>query len=207
MHVAIPPYPRFTALDTVGPYTVFAFTPGWTVTFVAAEPGPVIDDRGGLSIHATAAYEEVPRPDMIMVPGGPGTADALRDERLLAWIRAAHAHTAWTTSVCTGSFLLGAAGLLGGRKATTHWGWLDRLAEFGAEPRGERVVVDGKLVTAAGVSAGLDMALTFLARVTDPETAQTVRLAIEYDPMPPFAAGDPHTAPDARRVAALKLVR
>ncbi|GAA0962682.1 DJ-1/PfpI family protein [Virgisporangium aurantiacum] len=186
MHVAIPLYPRFTALDAVGPYTVLAFAPGWTVTFVAGEAQPVTDDVGSLTLQATAAYGDVERPDVILVPGGPGTAEAMGDRALLDWIAAAHAHARWTTSVCSGSFVLGAAGLLSGRRATTHWGWLDRLAAVGAVPVSERIVRDGSIVTAAGVSAGIDMALTLLGEAADDETARAVQLAIEYDPQPPY---------------------
>ncbi|MEV0384853.1 DJ-1/PfpI family protein [Nonomuraea sp. NPDC050643] len=205
MHVAIPLYPRFTALDAVGPYTVLAMAPGCTVTFVAAEPGPVTDDQGALTLTATASYADVPAPDVIVVPGGPGTMAALSDEALLGWIRQAHEHTRWTTSVCTGSLILGAAGLLTGVKATTHWGLMDLLKTFGAEPVSERVVTEGKIVTAAGVSAGIDMALTLLSQADGAETAQMVQLAIEYDPQPPFACGSPKTAPEGmpERVLAL----
>lgn len=206
MNIAIPLYPRFTALDAVGPYTVLAFAPGCTVTFVAAEPGPVLDDRGSLSLAATASYGDLPAPDVVVVPGGPGTIEALSDAALLSWIARAHEGTRWTTSVCSGSFLLGAAGLLKGRRATTHWGWLDQLAGFGAEPVSERVVIDGKIVTAAGVSAGIDMALSLLAATHDEETAQTVQLAIEYDPRPPFGAGSPKTAPAGLSDKALALI-
>ncbi|NUP02140.1 MAG: DJ-1/PfpI family protein [Nonomuraea sp.] len=206
MHVAIPLYPRFTALDAVGPYTVLAFAPGVTVTFVAGEAGPVLDDRGSLSIAATASYADVPRPDVVIVPGGPGTLEALSDEALLGWLREAHEHTRWTTSVCSGSYLLGAAGLLTGLRATTHWGFLDGLPSFGAEPVSERVVVEGKVVTAAGVSAGIDMALMLLARTNDVETAQAVQLAIEYDPRPPFDAGSPATAPEGTAERAMSLI-
>ncbi|MEU6430062.1 DJ-1/PfpI family protein [Microbispora sp. NPDC046973] len=206
MNIAIPLYPRFTALDAVGPYTVLAFAPGCTVTFVAAEPGPVLDDRGSLSLAATASYDDVPAPDVIVVPGGPGTIEALADAELLGWIARAHERTRWTTSVCSGSFLLGAAGLLKGRRATTHWGWLDQLAGFGAEPVSERVVADGRIVTAAGVSAGIDMALTLLAEMRDEETAQAVQLAIEYDPRPPFDAGNPKTAPAGLTDRAMALI-
>ncbi|GAB3141774.1 DJ-1/PfpI family protein [Microbispora hainanensis] len=206
MNIAIPLYPRFTALDAVGPYTVLAFAPGCTVTFVAAEPGPVLDDRGSLSLAATASYGDLPAPDVVVVPGGPGTIEALSDTELLSWIARAHEGTRWTTSVCSGSFLLGAAGLLKGRRATTHWGWLDQLAGFGAEPVSERVVVDGKIVTAAGVSSGIDMALSLLAATHDEETAQTVQLAIEYDPRPPFDAGSPKTAPAGLSDKALALI-
>jgi transcriptional regulator GlxA family with amidase domain len=206
MHVAIPLYPRFTALDAVGPYTVLAFAPGYTVTFVAAEPGPVIDDRNSLAITATASYADLPSPDVIIVPGGPGTPAALSDPALIGWIRQAHEHTRWTTSVCSGSFLLGAAGLLNGRKATSHWGWLEHLAGFGAEPVSERVVLDGKIMTAAGVSSGIDMALTLLGQASDMTTAQTVQLAIEYNPQPPFDAGSPKTAPANLIEPALRLI-
>lgn len=191
MHVAIALYPRFTALDAVGPYTVFAFAPGWTVTFVAAEAGPVTDDAGSLTLHATATYGDLPRPDIIVVPGGPGTTEAMGDRALLDWIAAAHPHARWTTSVCSGSFLLGAAGLLGGRRATTHWGWLRQLPAVGATPVAERVVREGTIVTAAGVSAGIDMALTLLGEAADDRTAQTVQLAIEYDPQPPYDVTSP----------------
>ncbi|GLX06456.1 DJ-1/PfpI family protein [Microbispora sp. NBRC 16548] len=206
MNIAIPLYPRFTALDAVGPYTVLAFAPGCTVTFVAAEPGPVLDDRGSLSLAATASYDDLPAPDVVVVPGGPGTIEALSDSELLGWIARAHERTRWTTSVCSGSFLLGAAGLLKGRRATTHWGWLDQLAGFGAEPVSERVVIDGKVVTAAGVSSGIDMALTLLAAMRDEETAQAVQLAIEYDPRPPFDAGNPKTAPAGLSDKAMALI-
>jgi len=206
VHVAIPLYPGYTALDAVGPYTVLAFAPGWKVTFVAAEPGPVLDDRGYLSIAATASYAELPHPDVILVPGGPGTFNAMSDVGLLGWISQAHEHTRWTTSVCAGSFLLGAAGLLKGIKATSHWGWLELLARFGAEPVSERVVVEGKIITAAGVSSGIDMALTLLAQASGATTAQTVQLAIEYAPQPPFDAGSPATAPPELREPALRLI-
>ncbi|MET9069068.1 DJ-1/PfpI family protein [Streptosporangium sandarakinum] len=206
MHIAVPLYPRFTALDAVGPYTVMAFAPGFTVTFVAASPGPVPDDRGGSGLTATASYADLPYPDVIIVPGGPGTAEALSDRELVGWIGRAHERTRWTASVCSGSFLLGAAGLLAGRRATSHWGWLDRLAAFGAEPVSERVVVDGRIVTAAGVSAGIDMALTLLARMSDAETARAVQLAIEYDPDPPFDAGSAGGAPADLRERALGLI-
>ncbi|MBF8186845.1 DJ-1/PfpI family protein [Nonomuraea sp. K274] len=206
MHVAIPLYHRFTALDAVGPYTVLAYAPGWTVTFVAAEPGPVTDDRGSLVLTATASYDDLPRPDVVVVPGGPGTMDVLSDQALIEWIGQAHEHTRWTTSVCSGSLLLGAAGLLRGMRATSHWAILDLLRKFDAEPVSDRVVIEGKVVTAAGVSSGIDMALTLLARATDVETAQAVQLAIEYDPQPPFNAGSPKTAPEGTAERALSII-
>ncbi|GIE77315.1 glutamine amidotransferase [Actinoplanes philippinensis] len=207
MHVAIPLYPRFTALDAVGPYTVFAFAPGWRVTFVAAAPGPVTDDAGHLTLQATTGYADLPRPDVVVVPGGPGTAEALGDRALLDWITGASRHARWMTSVCSGSFLLGAAGLLTGRPATTHWGWLDQLAAFGAVPVSERVVHDGDIVTAAGVSAGIDMALFLLGAAAGEATAQAVQLAMEYDPQPPYACGSPAGAPAGLAEAALSLIK
>lgn len=186
MHVAIALYPKFTALDAVGPYTVLAFAPDTTVTFVAATPGPVTDDQGTLTLTATAGFSDVPRPDVLLVPGGPGTFEAVNDQALLDWIRTAHEHTTWTTSVCSGSLILGAAGVLDGVKATSHWAIVDHLATYGAEPTKERVVTQGKIVTAAGVSAGIDMALTLLATAAGEEKARAVQLAIEYDPQPPF---------------------
>ncbi|MFD1366012.1 DJ-1/PfpI family protein [Actinoplanes sichuanensis] len=206
MHVAIALYPRFTALDAVGPYTVFAFAPGWTVTFVAATAGPVTDDAGSLTLQATAGYADLTEPDIVVVPGGPGTVEALADRALLDWIASARGHARWTTSVCSGSFLLGAAGLLDGRRATSHWGWLDQLATFGATPVGERVVRDGDIVTAAGVSAGIDMALSLLGQAVDDRTAQAVQLAIEYDPQPPYRCGSPATAPPGLPETALSLI-
>lgn len=182
MHVAIPLYPRFTALDVVGPYTVLAFAPGVRVTLVGPEPGPVTDDRGTLTMLATAGYADVTAPDVVLVPGGLGTFDVLGDQALLGWIRTAHENATRTTSVCSGSLLLGEAGLLDGLRATSHWAVVDHLATYGATPVRERVVDEGRIVTAAGVSAGIDMALTLL----DKETAHAVQLAIEYDPQPPF---------------------
>jgi transcriptional regulator GlxA family with amidase domain len=205
MHVAIPLFPRFTALDAVGPYQVFAFAPGWQVTFLAAALGPVPDDRGTLSLPATATYSDLREPDVIVVPGGAGTVGAMGDEQLLSWLREAHEHSTWTTSVCSGSFILGAAGLLEGRRATTHWGWLGMLGDLGIDAVAERVVLDGRIATAAGVSAGIDMALTLLARTTDESTAHTVQLAIEYDPQPPFDAGSPDRVPVELHPAAIAM--
>nr|WP_062331026.1 DJ-1/PfpI family protein [Herbidospora sakaeratensis] len=207
MRVAIPLYPGFTALDAVGPYTVLAFAPGVAVTFVAAEPGPVADDQDSLSITATAAFDDLPDPDVVVVPGGPGTLPALNDRRLIDWITTAHRTTTWTTSVCSGAFLLAHAGILAGLPATTHWGFHDGLAGFGAVPVAERVVTEGKVVTAAGVSAGLDMALTLLALMRDEDTARAVQLAIEYDPAPPFTSGSAATATPELRERAMGLIR
>ncbi|HLT17227.1 MAG TPA: DJ-1/PfpI family protein [Acidimicrobiales bacterium] len=195
MHVAIVLFDRLTALDAVGPYEVLGQVPGTTVTFVATEPGPKRTDTGFLSLVADAALDEVPDPDVVLVPGGPGQAQAEQDGALLEWLRAADATSSWTTSVCTGSLVLGAAGLLRGKRATTYWLALDELRRHGAEPISERVVVDGKVMTAAGVSSGIDMALALVARVHGDEVAQLVQLGIEYDPQPPFDAGSPDKAP------------
>ncbi|MEV0584446.1 DJ-1/PfpI family protein [Nonomuraea sp. NPDC050310] len=186
MHVAIALYPQFTALDAVGPYTALAFAPGWTVTFVAGQPGPVTDDQGTLTLLATAGFDEVPSPDVIIVPGGPGTTGAMNDQALTGWIARAHETSTWTTSVCSGSFVLAAAGVLAGKRATSHWGWVRHLDGLGSTAVEERVVFDGKIVTAAGVSSGIDMALMLLAREAGERVAQTVQLAIEYDPAPPY---------------------
>jgi putative intracellular protease/amidase len=195
LDIAILLYDRFTALDAVGPYEVLTRLPGATVTFVAADAGPKTTDTGRLTIMATASIDELPHPEIVVVPGGPGQIVADTDERVLVWLRAAHETTQWTTSVCTGSLILGAAGLLKGLKATTHWLAYEQLAALGAEPTEQRVVVQGKVITAAGVSAGIDMGLTLAAHVAGDQFAQGVQLGIEYDPQPPFDAGSPSKAP------------
>ena len=203
MQIAVLLFDRFTALDAVGPYEVLGRLPGARTVFVADRPGPVTTDVGTLALTATATLDEVTRPDVLVVPGGPGQIARMTDARLLDWLRAVDATTTWTTSVCTGSLLLAAAGLLDGRQATSHWLALDQLPAFGAVPAEERVVVDGKYVTAAGVSAGVDMALTLAGRIAGEAVAQAVQLGIEYDPRPPYPAGSPRTAP-APLVAALR---
>jgi transcriptional regulator GlxA family with amidase domain len=188
MKIAIPLYDRFTALDAVGPFEVLARLPGAEVTWLAREPGPVSTDNG-LTLVAGAAYEDLPQPDVLLVPGGLGTYDALEDERLVEWIRRAHETSDWTTSVCTGSLLLAAAGVLDGLDATTHWLDLEALERLGANPTQKRVVEQGKVITAAGVSSGIDMGLVLAARIAGPEVAQAIQLGIEYDPEPPFDSG------------------
>lgn len=195
MDIAIVTFDGITALDAVGPYEVLWRLPGASVRFVAIEPGLKRDDRGAFGVLAEHALVDAGRPDVVVVPGGLGTRAAMEDEALLDWLREAHQHSRWTTSVCTGSLILGAAGLLDGLRATTHWLSLDRLAELGAEPTSERVVEQGKIVTAAGVSAGIDMALVLAERVAGTEVAQAIQLSIEYDPEPPFDAGSPEKAP------------
>ncbi len=196
LRIAVPLYDGFTALDAVGPYEVLSRLPGAQVVWLAHDPGLVRTDNGMLTIEATAAFEALPDPEIVLVPGGPGSRDLLGDERLLAWLRAAHATSTWTTSVCTGSLLLAAAGILDGLLATSHWLALERLAGLGAVPTEERVVVaDGKVVTAAGVSAGIDMALWLAGQVAGVQAAQAIQLQIEYDPQPPWDAGSTRTAP------------
>jgi transcriptional regulator GlxA family with amidase domain len=184
-----------TALDAVGPYEVLSRIPGATVKFVAKEPGPNRTDVGSLALVADYSLDQVPSPDIIVVPGGPGQTALMNDERVLKWIRRAHEGSKWTTSVCTGSLILGAAGLLKGLRATSHWLAYDALRSLGAEAVSDRVVIEGKIITAAGVSAGLDMALTLVARECGDDLAQAIQLGIEYDPQPPFDAGSPEKAP------------
>lgn len=195
MEVAIPLFDRFTALDAIGPYQVLSMLPGATVRFLAADPGAVRTDDGMLTVVAEGRYEDVSAPEVVVVPGGPGTRAMLADERLLEWVRAAHSSSRYTTSVCTGSLVLAAAGLLDGTDAATHWLARDELAELGARPVAERVVERDRVITAAGVSAGIDMGLRLAELLAGRETAQAVQLGIEYDPQPPFDAGAPETAP------------
>jgi putative intracellular protease/amidase len=195
MQIAILLYDRFTVLDAIGPYQVLSGLPGAEVVFVAERPGPIRDQVGSLVLTAAAGLADVPRPDIVVVPGGPGQSDQMQDGPVHEWLRAADQASTWTTSVCTGSLILTAAGLLAGRRATSHWTALDELGSLGATPVRERVVFDGKYVTAAGVSAGIDMGLTLAGRVAGDETAQAIQLMIEYDPQPPYDAGSPDRAP------------
>jgi putative intracellular protease/amidase len=197
MQIAIPLFDRLTALDAVGPYEVLSRLPGATVTFVAAQPGVYRTDTRMLGLSADASFDDLPDPDVVLFPGGVGTRALIHDEPTLDWVRHAHAGSRYTTSVCTGALVLAAAGVLAGLEATTHWCAVDRLAELGAVPVERRVVEQGKVITAAGVSAGIDMALVLAARIAGPEVAQAIQLAIEYDPQPPFDAGSPRTAPAA----------
>ena len=189
MKIAIPIFDRVTALDAVGPYEVLSRLPGAEVAFVSFEPGLQRTDTRMLALNADYALDDMPEPDVVLVPGGFGTRALMHDERMLSWLRHAHETTTWTTSVCTGALLLAAAGLLDGLEATTYWSVRDMLAEFGARPVAERFVEQGKIITAAGVSAGIDMALHLSARIAGPEVAQAIQLGIEYDPHPPFDSG------------------
>jgi len=196
MQIAVLLYDRITALDAVGPYEVLSRLPGASVTWLAHEPGVVRNDQRMMGIEAQAAFEDLPDPEIVVVPGGTGTNDFLDDERLIGWIRRAHETSEWTTSVCTGSLLLGAAGLLEGLEATSHWLDLQDLERYGARPTSRRVVEQGKIVTAAGVSSGIDMGLVLAAKIAGPEVAQAIQLGIEYDPQPPFDSGSVDKASD-----------
>jgi putative intracellular protease/amidase len=197
MDIAILLFDRLTALDAIGPYEVLSRLPGARVRFVALEPGPVATDSGMLTLIAEDSPADASEPDVVLVPGGPGEVAARAGEPVLEWLRGVHETSTWTTSVCTGSLILAAAGLLQGKRATSHWLALEQLRELGAEPVSERVVFDGKIVTAAGVSAGIDMALALAAAIAGDEVAQAIQLGIEYDPQPPFDAGSPAKAPAA----------
>jgi transcriptional regulator GlxA family with amidase domain len=197
MNIAIPVFDGLTALDAVGPYEVLSRLPGAKVSFIAAEVGPVRTETGMLTILPDASLGDLPGPEVVVVPGGRGTRRLLGEESILAWLRRAHESSLWTTSVCTGSLLLADAGLLEGLEATTHWLELDTLARFGAQPVNRRVVEQGKVMTAAGVSAGIDMALTLAARIAGEEMAKAIQLGIEYDPRPPFDCGSPAKASEA----------
>jgi transcriptional regulator GlxA family with amidase domain len=195
--VAILIFDGLTALDAIGPYDVFRHTPGWEVSFVAKQPGEVRTEDGSLGLVADRGLAETDEADVLLVPGGSGTRPLLEDVEVLDWVRAVDRGTKWTTSVCTGSLVLGAAGLLEGRRATGHWLYLEPLRAFGAEPVTGRWVEDGKYTTAAGVSAGIDMALHLVGVEAGREVAEAVQLGIEYDPQPPFDAGSPAKAPSA----------
>jgi transcriptional regulator GlxA family with amidase domain len=195
MRTAIVLYDRFTALDAIGPYEVLSRLPGAEVVFVAPTAGPVRTDSGMLTVQAERALSELPDPDVVLVPGGPGEVAQRAGGETLEWLRQADRTSTWTTSVCTGSLILAAAGLLDGRPATGHWLAMEELQRLGAEPTAQRVVFDGKLVTAAGVSAGIDMALALAERIAGRAVAEAIQLGIEYDPQPPFDAGSPAKAP------------
>ena len=202
MQIALALYPGFTALDIVGPFQTLVDVPGVEACFVAAQSGPVTDHTGRLTFLATHAFADVTAPDVIVVPGGMVEPNG-GDDPVVQWIRAVHPTTTWTTSVCTGSLFLAAAGVLDGVDATGHWAAMDRLAALGARPTGQRVVERDGVITAAGVSAGIDMGLTLLSRMFGDDMARAIQLAIEYDPQPPFDAG----APDKVEPELRELVR
>ena len=192
MQIALVLYPKFTVLDIIGPFQALVDVPGHDVVFVAEAVGPVADHTGKCPLVASASFEQITSPDVVIVPGGNSKdfAGPVSD-----WLRDVHASATWVTSVCTGSIFLAAAGLLDGVDAATHWAWTEHLEKYGARYTEERVVERGKIITSAGVSSGIDMALTLLARMDGPEVAQAVQLAIEYDPQPPFDAGSTAKAP------------
>lgn len=194
MQIAILLFDDITVLDAVGPYEVLSRIPGAAVSWVASSPGPK-RARGGLTLMSDRGLDEITSPQIVLVPGGSGVDTVMQDPAVLAWIRNAHRTSLFTTAVCTGSLVLGAAGLLKGLKATTHWNHRDRLAAFGVEVATARVVREGKIVTAAGVSAGIDMALRLVQWMAGDRAAQAIQLGIEYDPDPPFDAGSPEKAP------------
>jgi len=193
MQIAFLLFDEITALDVVGPYEVLARLPQAEAVFVARAPGRVTAG-GGLVLEAQQGLDELPAPDVVVVPGGAGVQRLLADESVLSWLRVAHETSRWTTSVCTGALLLGAAGILNGLRATTHWRSLDLLSSYGAEPVSERVVEAGKVITAAGVSAGIDFALVLASRIAGEQIAKAIQLGIEYDPKPPFDCGSPTKA-------------
>ena len=194
MEIALLVYDQMAPLDAIGPYEVLRNVPGWEVRTIAPRKGEVRSENGSLGLLADHALGEVTAPDLVLVPGGWGSRALSKDEEMLEWVREVDRSTKWTTSVCTGSLILGAAGLLEGKRATSNWLLLDKLRDFGADPVGGRFVEDGKIVTAAGVTAGIDMALHLVAREVGPEVAQAIQLGIEYDPDPPFDSGSPHKA-------------
>jgi transcriptional regulator GlxA family with amidase domain len=205
--IAIVVYPGFTALDFIGPYEVLQNLPDTEIRFVWHEAGPITADSGVLVVGATHSFAETPSPDILLVPGGMTTFEHARDEKLLDWVRRAHQGAAWTTSVCSGSVILAAAGLLDGLRATSHWAAVQTLAAFGATPVGdERIVRQGRIVTAAGVSAGIDLGLWLAGELVGEEQAKAIQLVIEYDPAPPFDSGHPSKATEETRAAATAIL-
>ncbi|MCW2511084.1 MAG: transcriptional regulator containing an amidase domain and an AraC-type DNA-binding domain [Mycobacterium sp.] len=207
MQLAIVLYPGFTALDFIGPYEVLRNLPDTEVRFVWHEPGPIAADSGALVVGATHSFDETPSPDVLLVPGGMTTFEHARDEKLLEWVRTAHATSTWTASVCSGSVILAAAGLLDGKRATSHWMAVRSLRAFGVTPvSDERVVRDGKVVTGAGVSAGIDLGMWLAGQIAGEAKAKAIQLVIEYDPQPPFDSGHVSKASVSTKAAATALL-
>jgi putative intracellular protease/amidase len=205
--IAIVVYPGYTALDFIGPYEVLRNLPDAEVRFLWHEPGPITADSGVLLIGATHSFDETPSPDVILIPGGMSTMEHARDEKLLTWVRRAHETASWTASVCSGSVILAAAGLLDGKRATSHWLALPVLKALGATPvADERIVHEGNIVTSAGVSAGIDLAMWLAGQIAGEGRARTIQLAIEYDPQPPFDSGHMSKASAATKAAATALL-
>ena len=195
MKIVLVLFEGITALDVVGPYEVLSRLPGADVCFAGPRTGLVRTDNRVLGLQVDVALADVPTADVLLLPGGFGVDALIADPTVLEQVRRLDACSRYTTSVCTGSLVLGAAGLLTGLEATTHWARFDTLASYGATPVSRRVVTAGRIVTAAGVSAGIDMALTLAAELASPDVAQAIQLAIEYDPQPPFDSGHPRSAP------------
>jgi transcriptional regulator GlxA family with amidase domain len=205
--IAIVVYPGFTALDFIGPYEVLRNLPDAEIRFVWHEPGPIAADSGVLLIGATHSFDETPSPDILLIPGGMTTMEHARDKKLLDWVRRAHETAMWTASVCSGSVILAAAGLLDGKRATSHWMALSALKALGAKPVGdERIVHEGDIVTSAGVSAGIDLAIWLTAQISGEDRAKTIQLVIEYDPQPPFDSGHMSKASASTKAAATALL-
>ena len=196
MQIAIVLYSGMTTLDAIGPYEVLRFIPKADVRFVSHEPGPVVTDAGVLVLGATHSYADTPAPDIVLVPGSEAnTMTAMADGQLLKWLRQVHRTTRFTLSVCSGALILAAAGILKGHAATTHWIAQEMLPSFGVEPQpNKRIVKSGKIVTAAGVSAGIDLGLFIVGELCGQERAEVIQLLIEYDPQPPFGSGHPSKA-------------
>jgi transcriptional regulator GlxA family with amidase domain len=194
MQIVIALFDRFTALDAVGPHQVLHHLPDTEVIFASERARGVTDESRTLTLQAQASYADVPAPDIIVIPGGPGQADQMTPGPLQDWLLDADRTSTWTTSVCTGALILAGAGLLKDKRATTNWLAIEELRHLGATAQRERYVFDGKYVTAAGVSAGIDMALALAGRVAGDEEAQRIQLAIEYDPHPPYQSGSPASA-------------
>lgn len=196
MEIGFLVFPRHTPLDLVGPWEVLSRMPDAQLHLIWTRPGPV-QAYGKMEISATVAFEDVPRLDILVVPGGPGQLALMKHASLLEFIRKQAESATWVCSVCTGALLLAQAGVLKGRKATTHWLARDALKSLGVKVVEARYVIDGKFATSAGVSAGIDLALEIVKRVAGEEVAKSIQLAIEYDPDPPFDAGSPSKAPAA----------
>ncbi|MGE2832771.1 DJ-1/PfpI family protein [Mycobacterium sp. SMC-4] len=208
MQIAIMLYPGFTALDFIGPYESLRYLPDAEVRFVWHEPGPIAADSAVLLVGATHSFDETPTPDVLLVPGGFSSTEHARDAKVLDWVRSAHATTTWTASVCSGSMILAAAGLLDGKRATSHWAALPFLRTFGATPvDDERIVrADDKTVTCAGVSAGIDLGLWLAAQIGGESKARAIQLSMEYDPQPPFDSGHMSKASASTKAAAAAMM-
>ena len=208
MQIAIMLYPGFTALDFIGPYESLHYLPDADVRFVWHEPGPVTADSGVLVVGATHSFDETPVPDLVLVPGGFSTLQHARDDKVLEWVRRVHQGTQWTTSVCSGSVILAAAGLLEGKRATSHWAALPVLRTFGVDPVGDERIVDAgdRIVTAAGVSAGIDLGLWLAGRIAGEAKAKAIQLSMEYDPQPPFDSGHMLKASAATKATATAMM-